>query len=165
MILPLLHLSGLLAWTTPVMAETVWWHTEGGTVTERHDNTITSCELKFEDGAHSRSIIFEWQSKVPFHVMLWQSNWDYPRNTALSSSMQIGRTSLGSDIVSMGYGPAIVFLLTQPIEDLLLAGDLITVNTKDDGKNTSEFSLQLPSHAKIASLIIALHQCRKATQL
>jgi hypothetical protein len=153
--LPIL-LSGLLL--TPV-ADTVWWNTNGGNVSERRDSETATCTLRIDnDDGQFR---FAWDRELPARITVSNNDWKFQPDEIATVAMRIGNVWLaggdGTPNIPAITGPsAFMFILNQPVDELLLSADEIAVNTAD-----TRFGIIL-IRSKINDLIVALRKCRSA---
>jgi hypothetical protein len=153
--LPIL-LSSLLV--TPV-ADTVWWNTNGGNVSERRDSETATCTLRIDndDGQFQ----FTWDRNLPTRITASRNDWKFQPDEIATVAMRVGSVWLGNgngtpNIPAITGPSALMFILDQPIDDLLLSADEIAISTTDD-----RFGIIL-IRSKINDLIVALRKCRAA---
>jgi hypothetical protein len=150
--LPLLVSSLLVATAT----DGVWWNTDGGSVTEQRDHDTVTCTmtLKGDDGQFE----FAWSNKLPPRAVVEQKNWSFPSGYMWNVALRIGGTWLEHgdgtpNIPAMTGSTSIMFLLNQPIDDMLLAARDVAIKTPD-----RTFNINL-APKKIQALVAALHKC------
>jgi hypothetical protein len=150
--LPLL-VPGLLVAAAGV---TDWWNSAGGSVTEHHDGDTVTCvmTLKSDDGQFE----FAWSNKLPPRVMVEQKSWSFPSGYMWNVAMRIGDTWLGHgdgtpNIPAMTGSTSLKFLIDQPIDDMLLSAQDLTIKTPD-----RMYNINLAPR-KIQALVTALHKC------
>ena len=80
-----IFLSGLLV--TPV-ADTVWWHTDGGSVTRRSDQSAQTCTLTIEN--NEGRFAFVWDRTLPAHIMAAQPRWRFAADQSTTAAMRMG---------------------------------------------------------------------------
>ncbi len=150
--LPLLTSSLLVA----AASVTNWWSTPGGSVTEHRDGDAVTCvmTLKSDDGQFE----FAWSNKLPPRVMVQQKSWSFPSGYMWNVAMRIGSTWLGHgdgtpNIPAMTGSTSLKFLINQPIDDMLLSAQELTIKTPDRMVNIDL------APKKIQALVTALHKC------
>ena len=139
------------------VTDTVWWQTPGGSVTEVHDAKRAECSLTFYDS--QQQFVFTWQRGQPFHGFAVRDDWHFDRNTKMTVNLKIG-SHLIANQAAEGADRTIVFLVGQPIDDLLTDASQITVQT-----SAAETMIKLPPSSKVAALMVGLHRCRAALNL
>lgn len=151
---PVLIASLLL---TPV-ADTVWWRTTGGSVIQHRERGQASCTLTLEN--ESGRIEFVWEDSLPVHVTATQPDWMFSSNQLTTVSVRIGDVWLdGGDgspnIMAMTGQSALMFVLNQPVGDLLRAARGVAVHTVD-----SRLEVTL-DHRRMQDLAKRLGRCRE----
>lgn len=155
-----LFLAGLM--TILPVADTVWWSTPSGQVIEHKEGSIAECTLTLRDDYTTSYWV--WRHDEPTHAMVRRGDWHFGDDAPLEIAMQIGPVWLGRgngapNLTALGRDTTVIFLVEQPIDDLLLAADQLTINV-----DKSTYSIRL-QHAKMVSLILALRRCRSAIHL
>jgi hypothetical protein len=151
--LPILISSLLLA---PV-ADTVWWRTPGGNVTQHREQDTSTCTLDINNG--QGGFAFVWDHEQPTRVIAAQEGWRLASNQITTISMRIGDVWLedgnGAPNIMAMTGPSeFKFIVNQPIDDLLVSADEIAIRTPE-----SQFAVYMPV-SKMKALVTALHRCR-----
>jgi hypothetical protein len=136
--------------------ERVWWRTEGGTVIEHRDRDAVSCTLTLN--SDEGQIAFTWGDNLPPRAIVERKNWSFPSGYMWNVAMRIGSNWLGNgdgepNIPAMTGPTSIMFLLDQPIDDLLLSAPDVAVKTPD---RTLDINL---APRKIRALVTALRKC------
>jgi hypothetical protein len=149
-------LSGLLV--TPA-ADTVWWHTNGGSVIEQRTADSASCTLTVNNS--EGRFAFIWDRQMPTRVMVTRQDWALPPDQITSVALRLGDVWLADgdgapNIAAMTGTSAVMFILNQPIDDLLSSANEIVVRTPN-----ARFGITL-IRGKMTALMTALHRCRAA---
>jgi hypothetical protein len=150
-----IFLSGLLV--TPV-ADTVWWHTDGGSVTQRSDQSAQTCTLTIEN--NEGRFAFVWDRTLPAHIMAAQPLWRFAANQSTTAAMRIGNFWLDNgngtpNMTAIAGRSAMMFVPDQPFDNLLSSADEIVIRTPD----TRQFGILL-TREKMTPLVAALRKCR-----
>lgn len=147
-------LSGLLL--TPV-SDTVWWNTEGGNVTQHRDKDDATCTLALEN--EQGRFEFVWDRNLPARITVARRGWNNPPDQITAVALRIGDAWLQNgngkpNITAMTGASAYMFILNQPVDDLLLSADDIAIRTPD-----ASFGISL-IRTRMQSLVTALRKCR-----
>jgi hypothetical protein len=151
--LPIL-LSGLLLVST---TDTVWWRTDGGTVTQHREGAAATCMLQIYNQVGQFSFI--WDNSLPTRVVVDQTAWKFAPDQLTTVGLRVGSTWLENgngapNITAMTGSSAFMFILDQPVDELLLSADDIALKASDTG-----FGITL-SRSRMQALITALRKCR-----
>jgi hypothetical protein len=148
-------ISGAL-FVTPVN-DTVWWNTPGGKVTGHSDPTASRCSLMLynSDG----SVSFEWDDQGRIFVIVTDQNWQFPDNSKVAVTMQLGNVSLtnrdgSAAIEAVGHGNAVGFVTDNAVDDLLRPANHIVVRTTN-----TKLLIKL-TQAKMGVLLSRTRKCR-----
>jgi hypothetical protein len=141
---------------TPV-ADTNWWTTKGGTVTEHKEDSIQNCTLTMSND--EGRFAFVWNRNLPVSIMVMQNAWTFPPEQTMAVAMRIGNVWLENgngepNISAMTGNAALMVVPTQPLETLLQGADEIAIKVTD-----AQFAVRLP-HSKMTALLQALSRCR-----
>jgi len=153
MIMPLLLTNLLLT----AANDTVWWNSDSGSVVEHRDRDAASCTLTLDD-QHGQ-IVFVWDRAMPTRVAVTQRAWKNTPGQITNVAVRIGEVWLDHgdgvrNITAMTATSSYMFILNQPVDDLLLAARDIAVRTPDGG-----FQITLIPR-KVQALVTALHKCQ-----
>ena len=154
-----IFLSGLLV--TPV-ADTVWWHTDGGSVTRRSDQSAQTCTLTIEN--NEGRFAFVWDRTLPAHIMAAQPRWRFAADQSTTAAMRIGNVWLDNgngtpNIAAIAGRSALMIVPDQPFDNLLSSADEIVIRTPD-----TQFGILL-TREKMTPLVAALRKCRASIGL
>jgi hypothetical protein len=146
---------------TPV-ADTVWWHTSGGEVTQHSEQNIVNCTLTIEND--QGKFAFVWNRDLPASIMVTQQVWQFPSDETMTVAMRIGDVWLeggngAPNMTAMTAKSALMVIPNQPFDYLLPSADEVVVRTPD-----AQFGILL-LREKMTPLIAALHRCRAAIGL
>lgn len=149
-----LLLAPTLASATPTDRD--WWRSKVGKVTEHRDDRDTVCTLVLKND--TGDVQFMWSHTLPPYAIVERPDWSLPLNRMLTVSLRIGNTWLkssngSSDLPALTEPHGLMFLLTQPVEDLLSDAQDLTFQAPD-----KTFEMPLP-HPKVRELVKALHRC------
>ena len=149
-----IFLSGLLV--TPV-ADTVWWHTDGGSVTRRSDQSAQTCTLTIEN--NEGRFAFVWDRTLPAHIMAAQPRWRFAADQSTTAAMRIGNVWLDNgngtpNMTAIAGRSALMIVPDQPFDNLLSSADEIVIRTPD-----TQFGILL-MREKMTPLVAALRKCR-----
>lgn len=147
----------LAAAAPPADKVTVWWHTKGGNVTERHDsNGKPVCTLWLLD--KTASAAFEWLPGQPVKVTVLAPHLTITRGSQLPVTMQIGDQPPGRPIQATGFANAFSFSLGE-IEQRLLPVRLRAADQIELMSPMGDTVIHLP-HGKMPALIDHTNECR-----
>jgi hypothetical protein len=146
---------------TPV-ADTVWWNTEGGNVTQHRDQDDVTCTLTLEND--QGRFQFVWDRNLPARITVSRQGWRNVPDQITTVAMRIGDGWLEHgngkpNITAMTGGSAYMFILNQPIDDLLLSADDIAIRTSESRFGDSGFGMSL-TRGRMQGLVTALRKCR-----
>ena len=144
-----------------------WWRSDTGKVTEHRDRDDITCTLLLKN--HDGQFQFMWDNVLPLRVIVEQSSWNLPDSRMWTVSLRIGSAWLGGgngdpDIPALTAPHGVMFVLNQPIMDMLGSARDVTVRTP-----AQDFGLSVPQN-KMEPLVKALRKCtaqikRKHVQL
>jgi hypothetical protein len=143
---------------TPV-ADTVWWNTNGGNVSEHRDSETATCSLRIDND--DGQFLFVWDRTLPTRVTVVRNDWKFQPDDIANIAMRVGNVWLSGgngapNIPAITGQSALMFIANQPLEDLLSSADEIAVNTPD-----TRFGILLIK-SKMNDLLVALRKCRSA---
>lgn len=107
----------------------------------------------------SREVVFTWGRNQPLHGFASQQGWNFPSDASMRVTLTFGTQPL-PDRTALGRGEAVLFMVDQPIDDLLLSSGSIGVNP-----GTTATTIALPPASRMASLVSAAQRCRQALSL
>lgn len=141
--------------TSPALAgdQTVWWRTDGGTVTQ--DGKQCSLSILTPE----RALIFTWDKEV-VTLNVQDESLNFKPETSVPIAVQLGDTWLGNSdvpfLLATGRNDYMSLALTQAMLDPALADvDHVTV------KLTNKVMRFDFSHTKMPALLKATNECRK----
>ena len=146
---------------TPV-ADTVWWRTSGGEVTQHSEQNIVNCTLTIEND--QGKFAFVWNRDLPASIMVTQQVWRFPSEQTTTAAVRIGDVWLEHgngtpNMTAMTAKAALMVIPNQPFDHLLPSADEVVVRTPD-----AQFGILL-LREKMTPLIAALRKCRAAIGL
>jgi hypothetical protein len=141
---------------TPV-ADTVWWHTDGGSVVQHSTDQTATCTLTISND--QGRFEFVWDRDLPTRLIVSRRDWRFSPDQITSVAMRIGNVWIGGgngspNIAAMTGPSALMLVMNQPVEPLLLAANEIVVTS-----GTTRFGIILLA-AKVKALVAALRSCR-----
>jgi hypothetical protein len=136
--------------------QVVWWRSDGGNVTEQRDRDAVTCTLSIH--TDQAQLEFAWSNKLPPRAMVEQKGWSLPPGYMWTVAVRIGGTWLGNgdgtpNIPAMTGPTSVMFLVNQPIDDMLLSAQDVAIKTPD-----RSLAINLAPR-KVQALVAALHKC------
>jgi len=124
-------LSGLLLANA---ADTVWWNNFEGRVREHRDQNTVTCTLTLQ-GQQSQ-VAFAWSNRLPLRVVVESKALNFRPGQISQIAMRIGDVWLARgdgkpNIPAMTASSAVMFILNEPLEDMLLSARYIEIRATD----------------------------------
>ncbi len=133
-----------------------WWRSDAGKVTEHRNGDGVTCILLLR--SNQGQFQFMWSNKLPPRAIVEQPSWSLTPGQMSTVSLRIASTWLGkaegrADIPAVTGRQSLMFLLDQPIDQLLNDAHDLAVQTP-----AGPFEMSVPP-AKMRPLVKALRKC------